>query len=192
MTKIDQSKLRKEIEAQDRRDSRKKGYNIHALRLMLDAAKDVKDEDSFVDAFTPTRGNHRIARNLGLNLDVQRGRWVKKEVSESSSMAKQEVKGQDLIQLLVNALEEGKAAKATELVNQLLRQKVSESLSEKRKVLAERMFTGEGVEELVKTSNEPENREDPPKVAGETGDALSNSDLAVSPADAQADVESEE
>lgn len=105
-------------------------------------------------------------------------------------MPHQEVKGQELIQLLMNALEEGKTGEATELVNRLLQHKVSESLSDRRRVIAERLFgIGEGVEELVKTSNEPENREDPEEVANETGDVLSNSDLAVSPSDEQADGE---
>jgi hypothetical protein len=104
---------------------------------------------------------------------------------------KQEVNGQDLIQLLINALEEGRALEATEVINRLLAQKMSESLAHKRQALAEAVFgIGEGVEELVKTSNEPENREDPEEEADETGGLLHNNDLTQSPSDqAEADFE---
>lgn len=104
---------------------------------------------------------------------------------------KQEVNGQDLIQLLINALEEGKALEATEVINKLLAQKMYESLAHKRQALAEAVFgIGEGAEELVKTSNEPENREDPEDVANETDETLHNNDLTYSPADqAEADFE---
>lgn len=53
---------------------------------------------------------------------------------------KQEVNGQDLIQLLINALEEGKALEATEVINKLLAQKMYESLAHKRQALADRVW----------------------------------------------------
>lgn len=74
-----------EITTQDRRDSVRKGYNRYALGIMLGAAQECtaeieagkRPEDAFAEHFTPTRGNHGIARRLGLKLDVQRGQWIK-------------------------------------------------------------------------------------------------------------------
>lgn len=74
-----------EITTQDRKDSTRRGYNRYALGIMLGSAQDCTEaiaagetpEAAFASHFTPTRGNHAIARRLGLKLDVQYGRWVK-------------------------------------------------------------------------------------------------------------------
>lgn len=65
-----------ELIALDRRDSRRPGFNPYALPQMLAAADGVCDAETFAAAFNPTRGLHGIARRLGLELDVKRGRWV--------------------------------------------------------------------------------------------------------------------
>ena len=70
--------------AADNRASRRRGYNRHALPLMLQAADAMQasidsgatPETAFADAFTPTRSMHRVAQLLGLALTVDRGRWV--------------------------------------------------------------------------------------------------------------------
>ena len=68
----------------DRRESaRERIPNLYRLSHYLHAAQDVTDavtrgarpEDAFAEYFNPTRGMHRVARTLGLALDVQRGRW---------------------------------------------------------------------------------------------------------------------
>ena len=64
------------ITEQDRKASKKKFYNPHALALMLKAGEDVTDALSFSKAFTPTRENHAMARKLKLPLDVDHGQWV--------------------------------------------------------------------------------------------------------------------
>ena len=70
------TKLICELTELDRRESKCKGYNIYALAHYLRAAEGVTDAESFARAFNPTRGMHRVARNMGLNLDVDRGEWV--------------------------------------------------------------------------------------------------------------------
>ncbi len=161
--KIKQADLTREITAQDRKDSRKKFHNINALRLMLDAAKDVKDTSSFANSFTPTRGNNAIARKLKLGLDVVRGQWVLKDgkhnpglnrITRESTMTQvnEAVEGSKLIELLMQALDEGDTVGAMELTNQLLAHKVSECLADRRKLIAEQMFI-EDLADLVKTSN---------------------------------------
>ena len=68
------------VTAQCRRASGKRGYNPHALGLMLGAAHEceaavVAGADparAFAEHFTPTRENHAMARKLELTLDVQR------------------------------------------------------------------------------------------------------------------------
>ena len=67
-----------ELTQLDQRQSKRKGYNPYALPQYFTAAQDVTDAASFADAFTPTRGMHRVAKNLGLSLDVIRGLWVMK------------------------------------------------------------------------------------------------------------------
>ncbi len=77
--------LAHELTTQDRRESTTRGYNPHALGIVLGAAQDVVDAvakgaspiDAFADAFCATRGMHSVARRLGLALDVKAGRWVK-------------------------------------------------------------------------------------------------------------------
>jgi len=151
MAKVKQADLKKEIEAQDRKDSRKKFFNVNALRLMLDAAKEVKDTKSFANAFTPTRGNNAIARKLKLGLDVVRGQWVLEDGKHNPRLNRMKesimtqvneaaVEGSKLIELLMQALEEGDTVRFTELTNQLLAYKVSECLGERRKLIAEQIF----------------------------------------------------
>ncbi len=185
--KIKQADLTREITAQDRKDSRKKFHNIHALRLMLDAAKDVKDTSSFANSFTPTRGNNAIARKLKLGLDVVRGQWVLKDdgkhnpglnrITRESTMTQvnEAVSGAKLIELLVQALQEGDAVRVTEYVNQMLSQKVSSALGEQRKMIAERLFN-EDLADLVKTSNL--NRDADSDAAEPEDEALPNAELA--------------
>lgn len=69
----------------DRQESaRERRPNIHRLGLYFNAARDMADmvaagsspEAAFAEVFTPARGMHRVARNLGLSLDVQRGQWI--------------------------------------------------------------------------------------------------------------------
>ena len=60
----------------DRRESRRAGYNPHALGLYFQAAEGVTDAVSFARAFCATRGMHRVARSLGLPLDVRSGTWI--------------------------------------------------------------------------------------------------------------------
>ncbi len=136
MTKINHTKLVMAITTQDRRDSKKKWYNIYALPQMLKAAQGVEDEQGFMDSFTPTRQNHGIAKKLGLKLDVQRGRWVMTE----QAMNEAAVAGTKLIELLILALQEGDTVRFNEYVNKLLSYKVSECLSDQRELLAGEMF----------------------------------------------------
>jgi len=70
------TKLIHELTSLDRRQSTRRGYNPYALPQYFAAAENVTDSASFADAFTPTRGMHRVAKNLGLNLEVDRGQWI--------------------------------------------------------------------------------------------------------------------
>ena len=63
----------------DRREMRWSGHNPYALAQYFAAAQGVTGAASFARAFNPTRGMHRVARELGLPLDVQRGQWIEKE-----------------------------------------------------------------------------------------------------------------
>ena len=79
---IDRTKLINLITEADRKAANKPGYNPYALAHMFKAADEAIAEctsygsdRAFARNFTPTRTNHGIARKLGLNLDVQRGRW---------------------------------------------------------------------------------------------------------------------
>jgi len=134
MTKINHTKLVMAIMAQDRRDAKKKWYNIHALPQMLKAAQGVEDEQGFMDSFTPTRQNHSMAKKLGLKLDVKSGRWVMTEQMNEA------VDGTKLIELLIMALQEGDTVRFNDCVNRLLSYKVSECLSDQRVLLASEMF----------------------------------------------------
>lgn len=145
MTKINQAKLIQQIVQQDRRDSKKKWYNIHALPIMLKAAEKVTDTESFMDRFTPTRSNNSMARKLGLGLDVKSGRWVMTEQINEAA-----VDGTKLIELLIMALQEGDTVRFNECVNKLLSYKVSECLSDQRQLLACEMFE---VADLVRNAN---------------------------------------
>ncbi len=191
MAKVKQADLKKEIEAQDRKDSRKKFFNVNALRLMLDAAKEVKDTKSFANAFTPTRGNNAIARKLKLGLDVVRGQWVLEDGKHNPRLNRMKesimtqvneaaVEGSKLIELLMQALEEGDTVRFTELTNQLLAHKVSECLGERRKLIAEQIFI-EDLADLVKTSNLDRDADsDAPNPEDEL---LPNAELAVTPSE---------
>jgi len=191
MAKVKQADLKKEIEAQDRKDSRKKFFNVNALRLMLDAAKEVKDTKSFANAFTPTRGNNAIARKLKLGLDVVRGQWVLEDGKHNPRLNRMKesimtqvneaaVEGSKLIELLMQALEEGDTVRFTELTNQLLAHKVSECLGERRKLIAEQIFI-EDLADLVKTSNLDRDADsDAPNPEDEL---LPNAELAATPSE---------
>lgn len=67
------------LTSQDRKESKRKGYNIYALAQYFIAAEDVTDAKSFSEAFTPTSGMHQVAKTMGFDLDVERGRWITKE-----------------------------------------------------------------------------------------------------------------
>lgn len=185
MTKVNQADLKREIEAQDRKDSRKKFHNVSALRLMLDAGKKVKDTKSFANAFTPTSGNNSIARKLKLGLNVVRGQWVFEDgkhnpglnrMKESNmTQVNEALDGKELIELLMQALQEGDAVRVTEYVNQMLSNKVSSALGEQRKLIAESLFN-EDLADLVKASNLDRNDEtDSPEPEDEL---LPNAELA--------------
>ena len=68
------------LSALDEREAKRPGHNPYALALYFEAADDVHDARSFADAFTPSRGMDRVARSLGLDLSVDRGRWVLPDV----------------------------------------------------------------------------------------------------------------
>ena len=163
MAKVKQADLKREIEAQDRKDSRKKSFNVNALRLMLAAAKGVKDSESFANAFTPTRGTNSIARKLKLGLDVVRGQWVFENGKHNPGLNRireshmrnvnEVVDGSKLIELLMQALEEGDTVRVSEISNQILSQKVSECLVDRRILIAERLFN-EDLADLVKVLEE--------------------------------------
>ena len=153
---------------------------------MLDAAKKVKDTKSFANAFTPTSGNNSIARKLKLGLNVVRGQWVLEDgkhnprlnrMKESTMTQVNEaaVEGSKLIELLMQALEEGDTVRFTELTNQLLAYKVSECLGERRKLIAEQIFI-EDLADLVKTSNL--NRDADDDSADQENELLPNAELA--------------
>ncbi len=186
MTKINQADLKRDIEAQNRKDSRKKFFNVNALRISLDAAKSVKDTESFAKTFTPSRGNNAIARKLKLGLDVKRGRWVLdgedrsdlNRLTRESTMTKvnEAVNGKKLIELLMQALDEGDTVLFSQYVNQMLSQKVSECLQDQRVMIAEQLFT-EDLADLVKVSNLNRNKDsDSPEPEDEL---LPNMELAT-------------
>lgn len=66
--------------------------------------------------------------------------------------------GKKLIELLMQALEEGDALKVSEYTNQMLSQKVSECLQDQRVLIAEQLFT-EDLADLVKVSNLNRNKD---------------------------------
>lgn len=79
---MERTKLVRLITEYDRKASSRAGYNQYALAQMLAAGEQALLEcqsygpdRAFARNFTPTRSNHAIARKLGLNLDVQHGRW---------------------------------------------------------------------------------------------------------------------
>ncbi len=69
-------RLISELTQLDNRESMRKHHNPYALSHYFKAAEGVTDAKSFADAFIPTRGMHRVAKNLGLGLDVEKGRWI--------------------------------------------------------------------------------------------------------------------
>ena len=66
-----------------RQSKRPESYNRYALALYMGAAEEcvnlVKkgacEVTAFTECFTPTREMHRVARNLGLVVSVDRGQW---------------------------------------------------------------------------------------------------------------------
>ncbi len=84
------TRLIHELTDLDRRNSTKRGYNPNALGIMFGAAENVTDANSFANAFTPTRGMHKVAKNLGLPLDVEKGQWV--ILRESNPVPKKKTK----------------------------------------------------------------------------------------------------
>lgn len=58
-------------------------WNPYFLGIALTSLQDVEKEmlgavpeEIFREAFTPSREMHRVARRLGLALDVDRGQWI--------------------------------------------------------------------------------------------------------------------
>lgn len=72
-----------ELTVADRGEAGKAGWNPYALGHYFRAADDVitgigngaTPEAAFADAFNATRTMHRVARALGLKLNVVRGEW---------------------------------------------------------------------------------------------------------------------
>ena len=82
------ARLVSELTQLDERERAKgKGWNPNFLGIAFKSVQDVFDpmvasgatpEAAFSESFTPTPGTHKIARKLGLDLDVSSGRWVPK------------------------------------------------------------------------------------------------------------------
>lgn len=72
-------RLVSELTQLDARESKRQGHNRCALALYFQAAENVTDAASFARAFNATRGMHRVARNLGLPLDVAHGEWIESQ-----------------------------------------------------------------------------------------------------------------
>ena len=78
------TRLVSELTQADQRQSTRKGHNPYALALYLQAADNVMREIAdgqspdfaFREYFTPSREMHKVARNLNLGLDVDRGQWI--------------------------------------------------------------------------------------------------------------------
>jgi hypothetical protein len=70
---------------EDAKASSKRDYNRYALPLKLQAADDMQTaidagaspEKAFTEVFAASREMHKIARSLGLALDVERGNWIR-------------------------------------------------------------------------------------------------------------------
>lgn len=69
----------------DRQESKKKHYNLHALAQYMQAAQEydrlisndrMSREGAFIEVFAPTRAIVKIAKTMGLQLSVEKGRWV--------------------------------------------------------------------------------------------------------------------
>lgn len=60
----------------DQRNSKRADYNRYALGHYFRAAENVTDVYTFMENFTPTRQMHRLAKDMGFNLDVVFGEWV--------------------------------------------------------------------------------------------------------------------
>ena len=95
--------------------------------------------------------------------------------STMTQVNEEAVSGKKLIELLIQALQEGDAVRVTEYVNQMLSQKVSSALGEQRKMIAERLFT-EDLADLVKSSNL--NRDDDTDSPEPEDEAVPNAELA--------------
>lgn len=74
------SRLIRALTEMDRKQSKKKDFNPYALAQYFMAAESVFDAKSFADAFTPCRFMHKVAKLVGLNLDVKNGKWVNGDV----------------------------------------------------------------------------------------------------------------
>ena len=78
-----------ELMRQDQREWHHKNHNHYAIAHYLAAAdrceesisKGQPKEHAFSDYFNPTRGMHRVAKALGLKLDVERGQWIIKDIT---------------------------------------------------------------------------------------------------------------
>lgn len=75
-----------QLDDRERAHEVKQGYRVNVYRVghYIVAAGNVREaieqgatpREAFADAFIPTRGTHRVARELGLGLDVARGEWI--------------------------------------------------------------------------------------------------------------------
>jgi hypothetical protein len=99
--------------------------NPHAIAIELEAADRVdervrKGEDpssAFADEFNPTRENHRIARKLGLDLTIERGRWESASAASEKKAAERAARIAEFHErtgTLDFAKEEAKASKMTD------------------------------------------------------------------------------
>ena len=87
------------------------------------------------------------------------------------------IDGKKLIELLMQALDEGDSVRITKYVNQMLSQKVSECLQDRRVLISEELFTEDLATDLVKVSNLNRNKDsDAPELEDEQ---LPNMELAT-------------
>ena len=68
-------RLISELTQMDQRASKRRGYNHYALAQYFEAAQGVTDAKSFSESFTACAAMLRVAKKLGLGLEVKGGFW---------------------------------------------------------------------------------------------------------------------
>lgn len=116
------SQLTHEDRKRSERAQKRGSYdNPHAIALEFQAAdrvdesvkKGMDPSQAFADEFNPTASNHRIAKKLGLDLEVERGRWQPKGTQEAER-AQRIAELHQRTGTLDFAKEEAKASKMTD------------------------------------------------------------------------------